>query len=336
MNAVSLSQLTKLQSLPFSVTAIADLQTVKVFSAAEKGYSGKMMCSEGNSPSQSDVLFNSIQHGQGAPVSSEDTMFTMEISEMAKVNQITCFYLLNGSKYSVVSQPIIKDMFGLPLANSFTLLLTTSTKALISVSTTYPSMVWCKVSNTVPRIAEMKTVKGHFVEKRGTYEITGLTPNTKYSAYCYVEGMNQIAMSRTVESTKMSFTTKKEVATEKPTPKVETTTPQPIESTYKEKPTPKVETITSQPIESTYKEKPTPKVETTTSQPIKSTYKEKPTTSLPIETVSVSSSHPRHVQTIIIMENDQPQKSVITNMVIILATFLSFMLYYCLLYYNSY
>ena len=296
VNAVSLSQLTKLKSLPFSVTAIADLQTVKVFSAAEKGYSGKMMCSEGNSPSQSDVLFNSIQHGQEAPVSSEDTMFTMEISEMAKVNQITCFYLLNDSKYSVVSQPIIKDMFGLPLANSFTLLLTTSTKALISVSTTYPSMVWCKVSNTVPRIAEMKTVKGHFVEKRGTYEITGLTPNTKYSAYCYVEGMNQIAMSITVESTKMSFTTKEEVATEKPTPKVETTTSQPIESTYKEK----------------------------------------PTTSLPIETVSVSSSHPRHVQTIIIMENDQPQLSVITNMLIILTTFLSFMLYYCLLYYNSY
>ena len=191
-------------------------------------------------------------------------------------------------------------------------------------------MVWCKVSNTVPRIAEMKTVKGHFVEKRGTYEITGLTPNTKYSAYCYVEGMNQIAMSITVESTKMSFTTKEEVATEKPTPKVKTTTSQPIKSTYKEKPTPKVETTTSQPIESTYK------VETTTSQPIESTYKEKPTTSLPIETISVSSSHPRHVQTIIIMENDQPQLSVITNMVIILATFLSFMLYYCLLYYNSY
>ena len=296
MNAVSLSQLTKLKSLPFSVTAIADLQTVKVFSAAQRGYSGKMMCSEGNSPSQSDALFNSIQHGQGAPVSSEDTMFTMEISEMAKVNQITCFYLLNDSKYTVVSQPIIKDMFGLPLDNSFTVLLTTSTKALISVSTTYPSMVWCKVSNTVPRIAEMKTVKGHFVEKRGTYEITGLSPNTKYSAYCYVEGMNQIAMSKTVESTKMSFTTKVEPATVKPTPKIETTTSQPIESTHKEK----------------------------------------ETTSIPIETVSIHSPHPRQAQTIRLMEEDKTQSSVLINMMIILATFLSFMLYYCLLYYNSY
>ena len=76
-------------------------------------------------------------------------------------------------------------------------------------------MVWCATSLKVPTIPELQKSKVQFIEKNGYVILSGLEPKTMYTAYCYVEGMNQIAMNVPIAKTAMTFETEiQQVVTE--------------------------------------------------------------------------------------------------------------------------
>lgn len=147
-------------------------------------------------------------NGKGKIITHTNNRFILDVEEMVNVKTVNCMYVFNGHKYTVAKVNVVKNAFGLPLEASFSIKEIYSKSVAISVATSYPSLIWCSPSQTIPTISQLQNSKAQFIETKGIVTVTNLDPLTKYDIYCYAEGMNKVAMGKTVKSTQMSITTK--------------------------------------------------------------------------------------------------------------------------------
>lgn len=198
----------KIEKVPFTVIAIADSQRINVFSYVDKSFSGKALCVKDQGSLNLQKLYSDLVNGKGKIITNTNNRFVLDVEEMVNVNTVDCIYVFNDNKYTVAKVNVVKNAFGLPLETSFSIKEIHSKSVAIDFTTSYPSLVWCSPSQTIPTISQLQNSKAQFIETRGIVTVTNLDPLTKYDIYCYAEGMNKVAMGRTVKSTLMSITTK--------------------------------------------------------------------------------------------------------------------------------
>lgn len=198
----------KIEKVPFTVIAIADSQRINVFSYVDKSFSGKALCVKDQGSLKLQKLYSDLVNGKGKIITNTNNRFVLDVEEMVNVNTVDCMYVFNDNKYTVAKVNVVKNAFGLPLETSFSIKEIHSKSVAIDFTTSYPSLVWCSPSQTIPTISQLQNSKAQFIETKGIVTVTNLDPLTKYDIYCYAEGMNKVAMGRTVKSTLMSITTK--------------------------------------------------------------------------------------------------------------------------------
>lgn len=198
----------KIEKVPFTVIAIADSQRINVFSYVDKSFSGKALCVKDQGSLNLQKLYSDLVNGKGKIITKTNNRFVLDVEEMVNVNTVDCMYVFNDNKYTVAKVNVVKNAFGLPLETSFSIKEIHSKSVAIDFTTSYPSLVWCSPSQTIPTISQLQNSKAQFIETKGIVTVTNLDPLTKYGIYCYAEGMNKVAMGRTVKSTLMSITTK--------------------------------------------------------------------------------------------------------------------------------
>ena len=70
--------------------------------------------------------------------------------------------------------------------------------------------VWCtakEASEAAPSLMEILGFSQHFFESSGNWEITGLTRDTEYKAYCYAENEQGVGMTASIAQLAQAFTT---------------------------------------------------------------------------------------------------------------------------------
>lgn len=207
-DAKTLKGMQQMKNVPFSVIAVADSQRINVFSSVDNSFKGKVLCVKDQSNLNLENVYSDLINGKGKVITKTNNRFILNVNEMVNVKAVKCMYVFNDVKYAVVKVDVVKNAFGLPLETSFSIKEVYSRSVSIVVTTSYPSLVWCSASQTVPAITQLQKGQTQFVESKGIVSVSHLKPQTKYSIYCYAEGMNKVAMERTVKSTLMHATTK--------------------------------------------------------------------------------------------------------------------------------